>query len=127
MINIQGTRDFSEYKNDFFKGLDFRETVFGAATVIVAGGSYFLLFQAGFPSLIAVYTAIILGLPIGVMGFFKKNDMNFMQFMKRRKELAASKPLVYETGEASYLGVEELPLEEPKQNIKKRGRNKNGY
>lgn len=125
MINIEGTRDFSEYKTDFFKGLDFRETIFGVATLIIAGGSYFLLVQANSPSLVAVYIAIILGLPVGIMGFFKKNEMNFLQFLKRRREIALSKPLLYQTGEVDYL-LDDTSLVAKKQSTKKSRRSKDG-
>ena len=78
--------DVAAFKDDFFKGLSFRECVFGASALLTGVGGILLLhfyFGAG------INTAITLCMPvigiIGLCGFYHKNGIGiFLRLVVRR-------------------------------------------
>jgi hypothetical protein len=90
--------DVAAFKDDFFKGLSFRECVFGGSALLVgAGGILFLHFYVG----IGINSAITICMPvigmIGLCGFYQKNGMTLMQLIRRTIRMILQKPYVYKT------------------------------
>ena len=106
--------DVAAFKDDFFKGLSFRECVFGGqamfqiyevwfdrifscALLTGVGGILLLHFYFG----VGINTAITLCMPvigiIGLCGFYHKNGMTLVQLVRRSIKLIFQKPYVYET------------------------------
>lgn len=90
--------DVAAFKDDFFKGLSFRECVFGGGALFTGVGGILLLhFYFG----VGINTAITLCMPvigiIGLCGFYHKNGMTLVQLVRRSIKLIFHKPYVYET------------------------------
>lgn len=116
--------DVAAFKDDFFKGLSFRECVFGGSALLAGVGGILLLhFYFG----VGINTAITCCMPligiIGLCGFYQKNGMTLVQLVKSTIRLIFQKPYVYETRntvlelEAEYDGKERS-----KQRGKKQGK-----
>lgn len=102
-MNIQINRDFEQYTDDFFKGLSLRQTVYAAATVGVGAFMYLMPFYRwNLPSIVCIYMAIPCCLPVGLIGFFKINNMTFLEWLKARNRVTGGKPLLYISEEAHY-------------------------
>ena len=90
--------DVAAFKEDFFKGLSFRECVFGASALLTGVGGILLLhFYFG----VGINTAITSCMPvigiIGLCGFYHKNGLTLAQLVRRSIKLMFQKPYVYET------------------------------
>lgn len=90
--------DVAAFKDDFFKGLSFRECIFGGSALLVGVGGILLLhFYFG----VGINTAITLCMPvigiIGLCGFYQKNGMTLVQLVRSSIRLIFQKPYVYET------------------------------
>ena len=85
--------DVAAFKDDFFKGLSFRES----ALFTGVGGILLLHFYFG----VGINTAITLCMPvigiIGLCGFYHKNGMTLVQLVRKSIKLIFQKPYVYET------------------------------
>ena len=75
--------DVAAFKDDFFKGLSFRECVFGASALLTGSGrnpaSAFLLWCRNQYSHTLCMPAIGI---IGLCGFYHKNGMTLVQFVR---------------------------------------------
>ena len=79
--------DVAAFKEDFFKGLSFRECVFGASALLTGVGGILLLhFYFG----VGINTAITLCMPvigiIGLCGFYHKNDEKMRMDIERNTD-----------------------------------------
>lgn len=111
--------DVAAFKDDFFKGLSFRECVFGGSALIVgAGGILLLHFYFG----IGINLAITICMPvigiIGLCGFYQKNGMTLVQLIKSTIRLMIQKPYVYETRKC----LKELEAEDGEKGTKRKDR-----
>lgn len=115
--------DVAAFKDDFFKGLSFRECIFGGSALLVGVGGILLLhFYFG----VGINTAITLCMPvigiIGLCGFYQKNGMTLVQLVRSSIRLIFQKPYVYEictTNEQSEMEA----LNDGSKKRRKRGRN----
>ena len=90
--------DVAAFKDDFFKGLSFRECIFGGSALLVGVGGILLLhfyFGLGINSAITICMPVI-GI-IGLCGFYHKNGMTLVQLVRSTIRLMFQKPYVYET------------------------------
>ena len=90
--------DVAAFKDDFFKGLSFRECVYGGSALLVGAGGILLLhfyFGMGINSAITICMPVI-GV-IGLCGFYQKNGMTLIQLVRSTVRLIFQKPYVYET------------------------------
>lgn len=90
--------DVAAFKDDFFKGLSFRECIFGGSALLVGVGGILLLhfyFGMGINSAISICMPVI-GI-IGLCGFYHKNGMTLVQLVRSSIRLMLQKPYVYET------------------------------
>ena len=75
--------DVAAFKDDFFKGLSFRECIFGGSALLVGVGGILLLhfyFGMGINSAISICMPVI-GI-IGLCGFYHKNGMTLVQLVR---------------------------------------------
>ena len=80
--------DVAAFKEDFFKGLSFRECVFGASALLTGVGGILLLhFYFG----VGINTAITLCMPvigiIGLCGFYHKNGLTLAQLVRNDEKM----------------------------------------
>ena len=91
-------QDVSAFKDDFFKGLSFRECLYGGGALAAgAGGILLLHFYFG----ININAAVTLSMPvigiIGLCGFYQKNGMTLIEIIRNVVRLIQQKPCTYET------------------------------
>ena len=91
-------QDVVGFKDDFFKGLSFRETVFGALALSAGvGGIIFFYFYLHIPLNLAITICMPVIAFIGLCGFYHKNNMTLMQIIKAIIRLHKTGSLVYVT------------------------------
>ncbi len=88
--------DVVGYKDDFFKGLSLRETIFGFIALVTGGaGMLTLYFYAHLPLNLAVTLCIPFIAIIGLAGFYHKNGMTLLQIVKNIIRIRKAGPLTY--------------------------------
>ena len=113
--------DVAAFKDDFFKGLSFRECIFGGSALLVGVGGILLLhfyFGMGINSAISICMPVI-GI-IGLCGFYHKNGMTLVQLVRSSIRLMLQKPYVYETRNCLKEWEEEDKEKGTKRNTGKR-------
>lgn len=108
--------DVAAFKDDFFKGLSFRECIYGGGAIIAGvGGTLFLYFYFH----ININGAITLCMPligiIGLCGFYHKNSMTLIEIIKNIIRLVHQKPYTYETRNCLYEEMEEKQYDKSKE------------
>ena len=97
-MNRNINEDVAGYKNEFWKGLTFRECFFGVVAIVVGCG-IILILTLKFKMILNL--AVTLTMPviavIGMCGFYKKNGMTFFQIVRRKISLWRQKPLIYKS------------------------------
>lgn len=92
----QINQDIAAFKDDFFKGLSLRETIYGGIALIVGVAVpilLYLLYDVNVNISMTLCTPFI-GI-IGCMGFYEKNGMTLPTIIKKWIQLHRQKPLVY--------------------------------
>lgn len=118
--------DVAAFKDDFFKGLSFRECIFGGSALLVGVGGILLLhFYFG----VGINTAITLCMPvigiIGLCGFYQKNGMTLVQLVRSSIRLIFQKPYVYETSTINERSEMEGLNDGSKRSTKRRKQRRN--
>lgn len=91
-------QDVVGYKDDFFKGLSFRETVFGALALIIGvGGIVYFYFYVGLPLNLAITICMPFIAVIGLAGFYQKNGMTLLRLTKELLRIHKTGALTYVT------------------------------
>ena len=87
---IPVNQDIDSYKDDFFKGLTMRQTLFAVAAVIVSGGllAFFLLYLKLNAS-VAMYLTLPVAFPIIAVGFITVH-------LKRKKKVQQQSSFFYQ-------------------------------
>lgn len=89
-------QDIDKFKDDFFKGLTMKETMWGAAGflvgVILIGFQYFYLH---IPVEIAVFIALPFIAILAINGFYTRNGLSFIQLTLLKFKISKSPTLVY--------------------------------
>lgn len=98
--------DILGYKNDFFKGLSFRETITGFLAVGI--GAAIILYMV-FGLEIQINIAITVGIPIimliGLIGFYRsKNGLTLLQLLSRKITMKKNGALTYRTTSLEKIG-----------------------
>lgn len=90
-------QNIDEYKDDFFKGLTMRQTMYAIAAVAVSGGlmTFFLLYLKMNAS-VAMYITLPIVFPIIAVGFIKIHGMNFRDYMKEKRKVRQRPVFFYE-------------------------------
>ena len=81
-------QNIDSYKDDFFKGLTMRQTLFAVAAVVVSGGllTFFLLYLKMNASL-AMYLTLPFTFPIIAAGFVRIHGIGLSDYLKRKKKV----------------------------------------
>lgn len=125
MNDITIDENYDELKEDFFKGLTFRQTVYGLLTILV-GTCAGLMFGVGFklPQMAAVYLALLFAVPVAANGFVTVYGMTIFKFYRRYRETKERGAYLYqseESPEADQVFLETVvketakPQKEPKK------------
>lgn len=87
-MQIPVNKDLDAYKDDFFKGLTFRQTFFAGLT-LVSGLTVFSLFYFGLSlnTDLSVLLAMPFSAPFALYGFLRIRGMNPLEYVQRRKFL----------------------------------------
>lgn len=90
-------QNIDEYKDDFFKGLTMRQTMYAIAAVAVSGGlmTFFLLYLKMNAS-VAMYITLPIVFPIIAMGFIKVHGLNFREYLERKRKVKQQPVFFYE-------------------------------
>ena len=87
-MNRSINEDVAGYKNEFWKGLSFRECIFGALAILIGCGVILILtLKFNMILNLAVTLAMPIILVIGLCGFYEKNGMTFFQIIRKRISL----------------------------------------
>ena len=90
-------QNIDEYKDDCFKGLTMRQTMYAIAAVAVSGGlmMFFLLYLKMNAS-VAMYITLPIVFPIIAVGFIRIHGMNFRDYMKEKRKVRQRPVFFYE-------------------------------
>jgi len=94
---IPVNQDIDSYKDDFFKGLTMRQTLFAVAAVVVSGGllAFFLLYLKLNAS-VAMYLTLPVAFPIIAVGFIKVHGIPLGEYLKRKKKVQQQSSFFYQ-------------------------------
>ena len=94
---IPVNQDIDSYKDDYFKGLTMRQTLFAVAAVIVSGGllAFFLLYLKLNAS-VAMYLTLPVAFPIIAVGFIKVHGIPLGEYLKRKKKVQQQSSFFYQ-------------------------------
>ena len=94
---IPVNQDIDSYKDDFFKGLTMRQTLFAVAAVVVSGGllAFFLLYLKLNAS-VAMYLTLPVAFPIIAIGFIKVHGIPLGEYLKRKKKVQQQSSFFYQ-------------------------------
>ncbi len=103
-MEIQINKEFSDYSETIYFGLNMRQLVFAAAAVLAAVGSYFLL--KPYLSLDTLsWVCILLAVPFAVLGFVKYNGMVAEEFIWAyiKSQILTPRRLVFKAEDKNYM------------------------
>ena len=125
---IQVNENIDEYREDFYKGLTLRQTLF-AGGAVAAGAAAFLFLNIiiGLPQSVALYAALPVVFPIAAAGFLKIHGMTLSQYLKARKRVRENpvyffKPQLMELMEDVHNRVDDMPPKKKSKNHRKKQR-----
>lgn len=102
-MDIQINKEFRDYSETIYFGLNMRQLIFSACAVGIAVGSYFLL--KSYLSLETLsWLCILLAAPFAVLGFVKYNCMTAEKFIWAwiKSEVLTPKRLVFKAEDQLY-------------------------
>ena len=93
---IYVNKNIDDYKDDFFKGLTFKQTVISGIAV-TTGVCMFLLLHLGLrlPQSLSLYLTLPVVFPLAAAGFVRIHGMNLMQYFRQRKKVRGNHTFVY--------------------------------
>ena len=79
-------RNIDNYKDDFFKGLTFKQTMFAGLTLAVGVGVFVLLNMVlHLEATVSIYLAVPFCVPIAALGFLRPHGMSLFEYYRRKK------------------------------------------
>ena len=110
---IPVNQDIDSYKDDFFKGLTMRQTLFAVAAVVVSGGllAFFLIYLKLNAS-VAMYLTLPVAFPIIAVGFIKIHGIPLGEYLKRKKKVQQQSSFFYQPEMVFWANQGMLPKEE---------------
>jgi hypothetical protein len=95
-MKVQVNQNIDSYKDDFFKGLTFRQTAVSVIGVAVGAGIFLVLTRiAHLNQTIAVYILFPVVFPIIASGFLKVHGMDLKMYFLQRMRMQKMKALYY--------------------------------
>ena len=124
---IPVNQDIDSYKDDFFKGLTMRQTLFAVAAVVVSGGllAFFLIYLKLNAS-VAMYLTLPVAFPIIAVGFIKIHGIPLGEYLKRKKKVEQQSSFFYQPEMVFWSNQGMLPKEEGEEMSDMKNRNQNG-
>ena len=109
---IPVNQDIDSYKDDFFKGLTMRQTLFAVAAVVVSGGllAFFLIYLKLNAS-VAMYLTLPVAFPIIAVGFIKIHGIPLGEYLKRKKKVEQQSSFFYQPEMVFWTNQGILPKE----------------
>ena len=93
---IYVNKNIDEYKDDFFKGLTFRQSMISAAAVISGACVFLFLYMGlGFPQSLSLYLTLPVVFPIAATGFLKIHGMSLIEYLKQRHQVRQNPVYLY--------------------------------
>lgn len=116
-MQVQVNKEFRDYSESIFFGLNLRQLIFSALAIGAAVGSYFLL-RDKLDTETLSWLCILIAAPFALIGFVKYNGMTAEKFIWAyiKSEFLMSTELKYK-GENKYYSM----LDESNKNSRKRG------
>ena len=113
---IPVNQDIDSYKDDFFKGLTMRQTLFAVAAVVVSGGllAFFLIYLKLNAS-VAMYLTLPVAFPIIAVGFIKIHGIPLGEYLKRKKKVEQQSSFFYQPEMVFWSNQGMLPKEETEE------------
>ena len=111
-MNTPINENYEEYKDDVWKGLSGRELKWGG--IAVASGiaaMLFLLLYLKWNATLSTFVMMPFTCLIGVNGFYNKNGMSFMEYLKRKKTVIFGKTLVIRERDIREYRIKKLEQE----------------
>lgn len=123
---IPVNQDIDSYKDDFFKGLTMRQTLFAVAAVVVSGGllAFFLIYLKLNAS-VAMYLTLPVAFPIIAVGFIKIHGIPLGEYLKRKKKVQQQSSFFYQPEMVFWANQGMLPKEETEEMSGGKNRNQN--
>jgi hypothetical protein len=108
-MDIQINKEFRDYSETIYFGLNMRQLVFSASAVGIAVGSYFLL-KPYLSMETLSWLCILLAAPFAVLGFVKYNGMTAEKFIWAwiKSEVLTPKRLVFKAEDQLYKQSKEI-------------------
>ena len=124
---IPVNQDIDSYKDDFFKGLKMRQTLFAVAAVVVSGGllAFFLIYLKLNAS-VAMYLTLPVAFPIIAVGFIRIHGIPLGEYLKRKKKVEQQSSFFYQPEMVFWSNQGMLPKEEGEEMSDMKIRNQNG-
>ncbi len=89
-------KNIDQYKDDFFKGLTFRQTMISAGAVICGACMFLLLYMGvGLPQSVSLYLTLPVVFPIAAAGFLRIHGMSLIEYMRRRRKVRENPIYLY--------------------------------
>ena len=109
---IPVNQDIDSYKDDFFKGLTMRQTLFAVAAVVVSGGllAFFLIYLKLNASA-SMYLTLPVAFPIIAVGFIKIHGIPLGEYLKRKKKVEQQSSFFYQPEMVFWVSQGILPKE----------------
>lgn len=109
---IPVNQDIDSYKDDFFKGLTMRQTLFAVAAVVVSGGllAFFLIYLKLNAS-VSMYLTLPVAFPIIAVGFIKIHGIPLGEYLKRKKKVQQQSSFFYQPEMVFWSNQGMLPKE----------------
>lgn len=123
---IPVNQDIDSYKDDFFKGLTMRQTLFAVAAVVVSGGllAFFLIYLKLNAS-VAMYLTLPVAFPIIAVGFIKIHGIPLGEYLKRKKKVEQQSSFFYQPEMVFWSNQGMLPKEETEETSDGKNHNQN--
>ena len=125
---IPVNQDIDSYKDDFFKGLTMRQTLFAVAAVVVSGGllAFFLIYLKLNASA-SMYLTLPVAFPIIAVGFIKIHGIPLGEYLKRKKKVEQQSSFFYQPEMVFWTNQGILPKEAADETANKKNiDNENG-
>lgn len=87
-MTIEMSKKVEDYKGKFFLGFTLKECLF-AATSLGLGIAIVIILKTtlGIEPIIGIYIAMPVIIPIGLCGLYKKENMSFIDYIKKKNKL----------------------------------------
>ena len=117
-------KNFDSYKDDFFKGLTMRQTLFTVATAAIVTVSMLVCQMVlHLNSTISFYISFALAFPVIATGFLKIQGMTFVEFIRQQRD-ARRQPVYFFFPELIYFQEKGIGMDGDEEDDRKEAKPK---